>query len=66
MGWMSAKCFLASAESRLIDGAIHPPNPTMRRGPRTAIVEREQKDDDHLAPDPNAQGEQPRRKIGYR
>lgn len=46
MRWMSAKCFLASAESRSVDGAIHPPNPTLRRGPWTAIVEREQKDDD--------------------
>jgi hypothetical protein len=34
---------MTGAESRLIDGATHPPNPTMRRGPCTAIVEREQK-----------------------
>jgi len=33
MRWRSAKRFLASAESRLIDGALHPPNPTVRRGP---------------------------------
>ena len=60
MRWVSARSFLASAESRSIDGASHRPNPTMRRGLWTAIVEREQKDDAHLAPDPNARGDHSR------
>ena len=48
--WMSAQLLLGRGREPNRRWRLHPSNPTLRRGPRTASVEREQKDDDHLAP----------------